>query len=108
MIREIDRLGQSIPQVKPFISKIDRDIRQGEAAAKSGNRNAALESLAAGAKDAKAIGAAVKSNPKISKLDHEAPAIINKISAQIKQGTKAPKHINNVATYFDGKLGTAA
>lgn len=108
LIEEIDRLAESIPEVKPFIPKIDADIRKGEAAAKSGDKNAMLESLAAGIKDAQAIEEAVKSNPKVHKLDKSAPAIIDGISDQIKEGTKAPKDVNGVAGYFDKELEQAS
>lgn len=108
LIEEIDRLAESIPEVKPFIPKIDADIRKGEAAAKSGDKNAILESLAEGIKDAQAIEEAVKSNPKVHKLDKRAPAIIDRLSGQIKKGTKAPKDVNEMAGYFDKKLEQAS
>lgn len=108
LIQEIERVGQPIPEFRPFIPKIDADIRKGEAAAKSGNKNAMLESLASGIQDAKAVASTLKSIPKIQKLDQRAPGIINKVSSQIKQGAKAPGYVNKMAGYFNRKVKEGA
>lgn len=108
LIAGIDRVGQTIPEFRPYIPKINADIRKGEAAAESGNRNAMLESLAEGLQDAKTVTSALKSVPEIHKLDQAAPAIINKVSAQIKQGAKAPQDVNGMAGYFNRKVKEGA
>lgn len=104
LISDIDRLGAAIPQAKPFIAKIDADIKTGEAAAKSGNKAAMQKALAAGIKDAEAVAPAVKSNPRIYRLAKMAPAIVRKMSAKIQQGAKGVTNVNGLAGKFHKKL----
>lgn len=81
--------------------KLIRDIRLGEAAAKSGDKDEMVKSLRDGTEDTIEFTPLLKSNPEAYELAKKTPAIAQKLIDEIIKGTKQPKDINDAVEYFD-------
>lgn len=93
------------PQVKPYANTLITDIKNQEAAVKSGNKQAMGHTVEKGARDTKDGSPAVEANPKLFKLaNKDAPAKLEELGAEMVMGTATPTDENKLLGEFNTKV----